>query len=653
MSIIYDTFDDGGWLSKAIPLYKSRPQQVKFAMETARALVKEGVLLAECPPGVGKSFGYCVPVIGMVSKTPVVEREKSVPIYENGKVVSYDTEIVEDNFRAIIVTANIALQEQLIEKDLPMLREVMPFEFRFALAKGRTNYLCYDFVHSDAAAQVEMFDQDSAMELGDLLQWARTTETGDISDLDYIPNKAAWAELTKSGDECRGKKCKSYLNCFVRKARAGIKEAHIVVCNYHLFFTHLAFGTTVLPEYDAVIMDEAHNAVDIARDIFGWRLTYAAIRRAVAPLRRIKQGETRVWVLNEARSFLDDLKRYYESDSYRARLKEKDPVQSEHLMEALQAAVREYYTVEENDLSAERRQDARLWKAKCEAVMERIREVMALSTEGAVYYLEVDHREHVTICCRTIDVSKELYAGLFSETPTVILTSATLAVRGSMQHLKKDLGIWNDNVQELIVGSPFDLAKQAMMVVPRDAPHPDNSEAVANYVERCINAAGGRTLCLFTSYRNLAVTRDRLRERTTWNVLAQGEMPRTKLVAKFRADVKSVLLGVDSFWAGIDVPGESLSCLVIDRLPFPTPEDPILDATKERGEPWFMSYSIPRAVTAFRQGAGRLIRSVHDRGVIVVLDSRIVKKQYGALFTSSFPKKMRIAKKIEAISEFL
>jgi ATP-dependent DNA helicase DinG len=648
MSIIFETLDDGGSLSKVIPGFKSRPQQLEFAKKTAKALVYGGALLAECPPGVGKSFGYCVPIIGMIRKTPMVERTKLVKDGQGG----FREKRFQDPWRAVIVTANIALQEQLVEKDLPMLQRVMPVNFQFKLAKGRSNYICYDLVHSDRASQVEMYDLSAVDEFNKLLTWARETETGDKSELEIIPNPHVWSELSRSSEECKGRRCKNYDKCFVNKAREGMKEANIIVCNYHLFFTHLAFGTTVIPDYDAVVMDEAHNAVDIARDIFGWKLGYYAIRKAAAPLRLIGLSDTRASLMRATRDYFDSLKAFRSSADYKARLKTPNAVDPSFLLAQLNNAIQSFANVVDSGKSDERRYEAKLWMERCEKIKEKVLEGTKLDNKHCVYFIELDNKGHASLC-KTVDVAKPLYERLFGDIRTVVLTSATLAVRGTMKHLVGDLGLWRDDVEMLIVDSPFDLAKQSLIIVPRETPGPDNAEGIANMVEQCVEAAQGRTLCLFTSYKNLAVTRDRLRERTSWNILAQGDRPRTKLVAEFRADVRSVLLGVESFWAGIDVPGETLSCLIIDRLPFPTPDDPILDATKDRGDNWFIGYSIPRAVTTFRQGAGRLIRSISDRGVIVVLDDRIVKKSYGKNFTSSFPKRMRISKNLAELERFL
>ena len=648
MGIIQDTLGDGGLLAHVIPNFRARPQQLEFASKAALALQNNSVLLAECPPGVGKSFGYCVPAIELLHNKPTATRIKirSTP--------DGDIEVKEkDRRRVLIVTANIALQEQLIGKDLPLLQRIMPYEFAFKLAKGRSNYICYDFVHSDAAAQVEMFDKDSMLEVRKLIDWARTTQTGDISDLDYVPNKMAWAELTKQPGECKGRKCKSYNSCFVQKAREGIRQSNIIVCNYHLLFTHLAFGTPVIPIYDAVIMDEAHDAVDIARDILGWKLSHYAIRRASAPLRQIDKKDTRTSLLAASKEFWDLLRGYRESQDYHARLKRKNAVDPTFLIKQLKEAAREYTFVAETTVDDDRQVEAMLWADRCTETGAKILEAIEIRDKSCVYFVDVDSRDNVSLNCKTVNISGVLNERLFSKKIPIILTSATLAIRGSMEHLVSDLGIQRLDVEGAIIGSPFDLAKQSMVIIPRDTPSPDNAEAVANIIERCVNAAGGRTLCLFTSYRNLAVTRDRLRERTSWNVLAQGERPRTKLVEEFRKDIKSVLLGVESFWAGIDVPGEALSCLIIDRLPFPTPEDPILDATKDNGGNWFIGYSIPRAVTSFRQGVGRLIRSVHDRGVIVILDDRVVKKQYGIMFMGNFPRRIRISRTTDDIQSFL
>lgn len=646
MSNVRAVLGDGGLLSTVIPQFKERPEQIAFSEATDRVLQDSGVLLSECPPGVGKSFGYLVPAIYRIGQTPRVTRQRYL---KNGGIEEY-----QDDYRVLVVTANIALQEQLIHKDLPLLHRLMGVDFQYALAKGRTNYCCYSFVHSDSAFQVEMFDPESAQALHDLIIWARNSQTGDISDLETLPNKSAWAEMSKSSDECLGKKCQHHHDCFVRKAKAKVDSANIVVCNYHLFFSNMAYGMAVLPPYDAVIMDEAHEAVDVARDIFGWRLSHAAIRRAVGPLRLIGLKDTRTTVLDASRDFFKALENFKDSPRYRARIKSKYPVDTKRLVDALKEVLREFVIVREGAPNPERKEEARLWCNKINEIIFLLQEAMNLGNSEAVYFIEGSRGGSYSLNCKTVDVGDKINECLFKVTPSVVLTSATLAVNGKFQYLYSDLGIHDCMVEELVVGSPFDLAKQSLFIIPFNAPSPDNSEVVSQYIEKCVELARGRTLCLFTSYRNLAVARDRLRANTKWNVLAQGEKPRNKLIEEFREDVSSVLLGVDSFWAGIDVPGEALSCVIIDRLPFPNPDDPILDATKDKGEKsWFMDYSIPRAVIAFKQGAGRLIRSIYDKGVIVVLDDRIINKRYGAIFINSFPQRLTIRKDVEVIKEFL
>ena len=298
------------------------------------------------------------------------------------------------------------------------------------------------------------------------------------------------------------------------------------------------------------------------------------------------------------------------------------------------------------------RSNLRRTGARCETLCAQLREAMRLSDPGSVAFIEEDARGNAVLRSKPIDVADRLQRSLFDDAHSVVLTSATLTTGGSFDHIAGEVGVPEPRL--LSVESPFDFGCQALLVVPSDMPAPNDPAypaAVAAAIGEILELAEGRTLGLFTSYRNLNATYDRVHG-NGHRVLRQGDMPRTALVEEFRNDVHSVLLGTESFWAGVDVPGETLSCVIIDRLPFPSPEDPVLDAISERDRQWFRSYSLPRAVIAFKQGFGRLIRSGSDRGVVVVLDCRLVTKPYGRMFTASLPDVPK-SRRVENIRRFL
>ncbi len=631
MNHIDQVFGPTGILSAHFPGYQPREGQIAFATATDTAITSNHHLIAECPTGTGKSIGYLVPAVYHAAT-----HEK----------------------RALVVTANIALQEQLVSKDLPMLAEILPWNFTYALMKGRRNFLCLD-KHLKQSAQKTLHDQtnEGLSMMSAIEAWAKDTKTGDMSELPFEPPYPIWSKYSVGCDECKRKRCVFYDECFAKKHRDKAHTADIVVCNYHMLCTHLAiFERTggvigVLPEHDIVILDEAHKLADIARDFFGYQITDGMVRWASGQLVEIDQDSLYDDILCKSENFFMELEILYRSKNYRTRLREKDAAESHKLVKLLMDAMAAYRKAAA-DTTDEDEQD-RWAKAgtRCGELALGIHAAMELDDENYVYFLE-ERKHGIALCGKPIDVAEQLKEGLFDEVDAAIVTSATLMTHGSFEFVTKEIGL--EGPQELVVESPFDYAQNTLLVVPKNVPDPRDDEfrdAVAHVVEDVIELAGGRTLGLFTSYRNLDATYERVAD-NGYRVLKQGELPRTKLIAEFKEDVSSVLLGTESFWAGVDVPGESLSCVVIDKLPFPGPDDPVLDIITTRDDKWFANYSIPRAIIAFKQGFGRLIRSVNDRGVVVVLDRRIIEKAYGRKFTKSIPRVLK-SRSLESVRQFL
>lgn len=629
-------FAADGPLAAVVPGYAPRLQQIEFAESVGRALARGRDLVAECPAGVGKSLGYGVPA----ARHAVLE-----------------------GARVVVATANIALQEQLVGKDLPLLADALPWPFSFALVKGRGNYLCQSAIARELeqgtfelADRPEDFEQRRA-----IAYWSRETATGDVAELPFIPEVRVWAGFSSSGEDCKGGDCKHRSSCYAERARSRAEAADVVVCNYHLLFAHVIVRERtggedlVLPPHDVVVMDEAHRAADIARDFLGFRITAWTFRRAAALLGRLGDRALRDAVVGEGATLMDRLLEYRRSPDYRARLRRPDPVSWASVDRELVLAQDRYAAEAAKAPTADARAEIRVVADRVDQLRARLADAMEARDDGQVYFIEEDAKGRASLCSKAVDVSDRLGEWLFGRTKTTVMTSATLAVDGSLDHVIGELGVADP--MELIVGTPFDFKTQAMLVLPSGLPDPtsrDFSEGVAELVARIVELADGRTLALFTSYRCLRAAAERL-VGSSRRVLVQGTAPRTALVEEFRRDVGSVLLGTDSFWAGVDVPGEALSCVVIDRLPFPTPNDPVLDAVKSRNGGrgrWFQEYSIPRAVTAFRQGFGRLIRSVDDRGVVIALDRRLVDKPYGAAFLRSLPN-TRVTRELGEVAEFL
>ena len=614
---INQVFGQGGLLSRYFEDYVPRPGQLELAQAVDEAIGNKEHLLVEAPTGTGKSIGYSVPAIYHAA--------------QRGK-------------RILLVTSSITLQEQLVEKDLPLLADLLPWDFTSALLKGRNNYLCYNkFYQEEAQGTLDYLEEpEDVTKLQTIISWARRTKLGDVSELPFEPPYRLWRRFSTTSEECKKNDCSFREDCCGYKARAAAKEADLVVCNYHLLFAHLQVRENteqdlILPPFEVAILDEAHKAADIARDFFGFRLTQGSYRSVLRLLLHLGEKSFHEQVMREAEQLFTLLAKHRKSPAYRIRLRTPDIVPWEDLV-CLLGEVRTVYneaatTTSETDLRAELKHAA----VRCYRLATQLQAALTLADPAMVTFLEEDTRKNLVLCAKPISVAERLRQNLFDATDTVIATSATLSTGGSFEHLREELGI--PACRELVVDSPFDFLQQALLVVPEDLPEPNDPAfpaTVANIFADILELAEGRTLGLFTSYRNLNAVYERIRS-CGYRVLRQGDLPRTALVEEFRKDVSSVLLGTESFWTGIDVPGQTLSCVVIDRLPFPSPEDPVLDAISERDRQWFTHYSLPRAVLAFKQGFGRLIRSTADHGVVVVLDRRLISKPYGRVFTASLP----------------
>ncbi len=612
-------FGPGGLLAEKFDGYKQRPGQVALSRAVFEAIEARDHLVAEGGTGIGKSFAYLVPAIHYA---------------------------VTQGKRILVATANIALQEQLVEKDLPLLREILPWEFRFTIFKGKGNYLC-ESQHSKALvhqAQPDLFGQkastrqyETGSEMDQLLAWAQETTTGDKSELDFVPNNMAWSKLSVGADDCKGKRCRFYKECWAVKARTSAEQCHIVVCNYHLLFANLKYMGAVLPPFDVAILDEAHEAADIARDFLGFRVGSATFRRLARRLKDFKLPHEHIETIGQR--YFERLRLHHGTDDYSVRLRQPDVVHWRDVDDVLEDTIEALRTLKSGCTSEDAKAEIDVEVNRAKNAQDCIQCAMKLDDDNHVCFIEVDKEQRTSLHGKPIKVSGLLREGFFHPTPTVILTSATLSVEESFDHLCDEIGVTEP--RELIAESPFS-ADQSLLILPSNIPDPRDREwpdALAEGVIEVIRSARGRTLCLFTSWRVLNQVYDQASKklRDIW-IYKQGDQPRTKLIAEFKKDVDSVLMGTRSFWAGVDVPGESLSCVVIDKLPFTTPNDPILNAVQSRiGRSAFYEFSIPRSIIAFKQGVGRLIRSVDDRGVVVCFDNRLVTKGYGKMYIRSLP----------------
>jgi len=633
----------------------------------------------------------------------------------------------------VIVTANIALQEQLVAKDLPLVQGMVPWPFTFALMKGRNHYLCEA---KRAEREVRKFSgqgsfgyemsHEEKRQLEAVDVWAQEChdqgpelESGDVSELPFEPLPSIWKLFSVTGEECTKEHCKFKDRCFPNTAMAIARASQVVVTNYHMLFAHLqVFLATgldlVLPPFETCIMDEAHKAADVAREYFGFKITQESVRRLARRLRKYPHHDQLPHDLEQgAKLFFHAmfaLRQHPERYKKKSRLTgdfspdEHDAWQ--HLRKALEETGQVFHGVYDtqaealalaktaNDTSAPDDEDVRDLEHsvgaaekdqdRCAKILAQLGEAMDPKVNlDNVYFLEEDDKARVTVSSKLVLPSKVLGPLLFGKRArwrewdenggengwggwtvhegnaiTVVATSATLATNGaSFGFAAAELGVPSKRL-ELIAPSPFDWARQCLFIVPAEMPEPQSPEfkdAVARTVERTLLLSGGRALCLFTSKRVMEYTYDAIVATCRRNhilLLKQGDAPRSRLIETFKSNVTSVLLGLESFWAGVDVPGESCSVVIIDRLPFATPDDPVLSVLSDRERDWFFKYSVPRAMIQLKQGFGRLIRSRECRGVVVCLDQRLSTKRYGRDFLRSLPPVPK-STRLEALVEWL
>jgi ATP-dependent DNA helicase DinG len=629
-----EVFGDGGLFASRFPGYEMREGQVALARMVDEAMSGGRHALGEGPCGTGKSVAYAVPAVYRAH---------------------------HDKKRVVIATANIALQEQLVRKDLPMLASVLPWSFTFALLKGRNNYVCLDRrAESEARGELRgLYYDDQQRQVDDMLAWADATKTGDVSELPFIPHAQVWSKFSVGSDECKGEGCPFRDDCFAERAKGLAQGADLVVTNYHMLFAHLALRAEtgqdlVLPAFDLLILDEAHEAAEIAREFFGFTVseqTFARLATVAADLgNKQLAGELR----QEAQRLFTTLGSYARSPRYKRRLKEPGFASDAGLQRALGRLVT-LATAKAADELADKKERATARNTAKNAALAgaRVAEGLAHSDASKVYWLDVDPKGRTKLRGKPIDVSALLREELFARCPSVSLVSATLTTQGTFDFVRREVGV-PEGALEVIAETPFDFESQALLVVPERLPDPrdaDFIDAAASVFQHVVDACDGRTLGLFTSYRNLNAVYERLDGRDH-RVLRQGDLPRAELTRIFKEDTGSILLGTESFWTGIDVAGEALTGLVIDKLPFPPPDDPVIDAICERDPRAFDNYLVPLAIIALRQGVGRLIRCKTDVGVAVILDKRIAEKGYGKKFLKSLPP-MLTTRRVENISRFL
>jgi ATP-dependent DNA helicase DinG len=686
----------GGPIAGRHPRYEDRPQQRDLSRMIAGVYNGGGVGIAEAGTGTGKSVAYLLPAIRWA---------------------------LQNRERTVVSTNTINLQEQLVEKDLPFLRRALGEPFRFALVKGRRNYVSIRRALLARETAPALFDAQKQAELASVVEWLKKTQDGSLSDLSFRPSAEVWDEVSSESDVCLRAKCPHFEECFYQRARRDASSADVVVVNHHLLFSDLAVrrmqgnwtAPAVLPQYKRLILDEAHNLEESATSHLGATISRRGLYRTLSRLENRKKGllpafaealrlrpddllargaldhigERLLPALDGAReragtvfSFLEDV--FKEAGAMMVRLHDdfpRHPVWVLGLEDALvgllenldsllrgMELLRERVGLDEalREMLEPQLMELRGAANRVESAADALRAALRPPDDGLrmVRWMERqperDGREgNLTLSAAPLDLSAVLRESMFEKVPSVVLTSATLATQGNFRFVRNRLGLWAPRegededalrVEEAVYPSPFDYSEQALFVVPTDLPvpagdsDPRHDEATVRAVIEHARISDGGLFVLFTSYRALRHVATELRKRKVdleWPLFVHGEAARGQLVERFAASGRGILLGTTSFWEGVDVPGHPLRGLVIPKLPFKVPTEPVtaarIEAIEQAGGNSFMSYMLPNAAIRMKQGFGRLIRSREDHGVVMVLDGRIARKSYGRYFLESLP----------------
>jgi len=636
-------FGEEGMLAQTYPHYELRKEQIEMAKGVQKAFAKGKHLAVEAGTGTGKSFAYLVCAIDQALRT---------------------------NTKAIISTHTINLQEQLINKDIPFLANALDYDFTATLAKGRSNYVCLRRLQYATKMGKTLFD-DVVSEIFEINEWAADTSNGSLSDMKYAPSMAAWDAVHSEHGNCKGRKCEMYKECHYWRARRRLEMSDVIVVNHALLFSDLALkehSVGVLPDYGCIVLDEAHNIENVAEDHFGINISNFSINYLLNGLHKTKgnkgllahtdcsEGIELVRECREsAKIFFAQVQSWYDNsyreNNGRCQRGFVDDNLSESINSLRLAVKRHVNSLDDDD-------DSKLEFTRSIDRLKSLEQELKIFINQPpndieqVFWVESSQSRlrRITLRNAPIDVGPDIKRCLFDAFPSVITTSATLSCGAGA---KEDFDFFSSRIgledyDSLMLGSPFDYKNQVTLHIEASLPEPNSPDftpAAIEVVKRYLSHTKGKAFVLFTSYamlRNFAENLEDWFEENEIQLLKQGDgLDRSSLLEEFKEDTHSVLFGTSSFWQGVDVPGESLSNVIIVRLPFAVPNHPLIQGRIEKlrasGEMPFFKYQLPSAIIKFKQGFGRLVRKKTDKGIVVVLDSRIVTKSYGRKFIESIP----------------
>ncbi|MFC1738460.1 ATP-dependent DNA helicase [Planctomycetota bacterium] len=634
-------FSGDGVISNYLPDYEERTEQVKMSMSVQRAFFDSRQLAVEAGTGVGKSFAYLIPAI---------------------------EQIQQRSGRVLVSTFTITLQEQLINKDIPFLQECMPVTFTAVLAKGRGNYLCKRRLEFTIRRQRGLFDRFSD-ELERIKKWAQVTQDGSLSDIAFLPNRHTWDSVKSEHGNCRGRKCPHFSDCFYQRARRRLESAELIVANHALTFSDLILkekGAKLLPDYRYVIMDEAQNIEHVAEEQFGINISNRRVKflldglynpRTHRGLLSGKDAEKAIYLVKRtmrgARAFFKLVREWFESmrEEIGGRCCKNfvDDTISGHLKDLRAELVK--LTNKTKDMD-EKFEIVRFID-RCGALVLELRNFLEQNRDDCVYWIETSEGKGRNTVLRSapVNVGPDVRRTLLDKYESVIFTSATLSTQATVdksgfEFFADSIGLTDFDAVKL--GSPFDYEKQVTIYIEKDLPNPNDKSFVGlatEKIKKYLLETNGRAFVLFTSYSMLDEAADKISgwlQENNIELLQQGAgLERSALLKRFKQSSKAVLFGTDSFSQGVDVPGETLSNVIIVRLPFAVPDKPLLagrlEQIRQQGGNPFFDYQVPSAIIKFKQSFGRLIRSKTDTGIVVILDSRVVNKSYGQQFLAAIP----------------